>query len=173
METVADVLSPPKRIDNVARRPAGFFFCQHTPLHSASCQNLFTLPQWLRYFLFLQNVLIVSWACVSFFGAGMVQIFWKRLLTSLTEAFGRMIFGAGFVHGDPHPGNIFIMDGGQVALIDCGQVTRLTLLGVLGKRLREAESKLEWVCCCLLVLALVVLLLILFLFFCCFRALHI
>ncbi|CAN0551348.1 unnamed protein product, partial [Laminaria digitata] len=50
------------------------------------------------------------------------QVFGKRLLTSLTEAFGRMIFGAGFVHGDPHPGNIFIMDGGQVALIDCGQV---------------------------------------------------
>ena len=50
------------------------------------------------------------------------QVFGKRLLTSLTEAFGRMIFGAGFVHGDPHPGNIFIMDGGKVALIDCGQV---------------------------------------------------
>lgn len=51
----------------------------------------------------------------------LLQVFGKRLLTSLTEAFGRMIFGAGFVHGDPHPGNIFIMDGGQVALIDCGQ----------------------------------------------------
>ena len=26
------------------------------------------------------------------------------ILTQLSEAFGRMIFGAGFVHGDPHPG---------------------------------------------------------------------
>ncbi|CAM9326242.1 unnamed protein product [Choristocarpus tenellus] len=50
------------------------------------------------------------------------RIVGKRLLNSLTEAFGLMIFGPGFVHGDPHPGNIFIMDGGKVSLIDCGQV---------------------------------------------------
>ena len=33
-----------------------------------------------------------------------------------------MILGAGFIHGDPHPGNIFVMEGARVALIDCGQV---------------------------------------------------
>ena len=32
----------------------------------------------------------------------------RRILDSLSLAFGRMIFGAGFIHGDPHPGNIFI-----------------------------------------------------------------
>ncbi|CAN0014859.1 unnamed protein product, partial [Laminaria digitata] len=59
------------------------------------------------------------------------QVFGKRLRTSFTEASGRIIFGAGFVHGDPHPGNSFIMDGGQMALIDCGQVRDLE--GIFGR----------------------------------------
>ena len=49
----------------------------------------------------------------------------KRILNSLALAFGRMIFGAGFIHGDPHPGNIFIGEGGKVSLIDCGQFKAL------------------------------------------------
>lgn len=52
-----------------------------------------------------------------------------------------MIFGAGFVHGDPHPGNIFIMDGGQVALIDCGQVKQISITQKL--RLANLICKLE------------------------------
>ena len=35
----------------------------------------------------------------------------SRLLTSLTDAYSNMIFGSGIIHGDPHPGNIFIMEG--------------------------------------------------------------
>lgn len=31
-------------------------------------------------------------------------IFGRRLLTALTEAYARMIFGPGFIHGDSHPG---------------------------------------------------------------------
>ena len=51
----------------------------------------------------------------------------RKLLVSLTEAYGRMIFGTGFIHGDPHPGNIFVLPGGRdVALIDCGQVKQIT-----------------------------------------------
>jgi aarF domain-containing kinase len=49
----------------------------------------------------------------------------RRILNSLSSAFGRMIFGAGFIHGDPHPGNIFIQEGGAVSLIDCGQFKAL------------------------------------------------
>jgi len=45
----------------------------------------------------------------------------KRILDSLAAAFERMIFAAGFVHGDPHPGNILVGAGGTVSLIDCGQ----------------------------------------------------
>jgi aarF domain-containing kinase len=50
----------------------------------------------------------------------------RRILDSLVSAFGRMIFGSGFVHGDPHPGNIFIGEGGKVSLIDCGQFKALS-----------------------------------------------
>ena len=52
-------------------------------------------------------------------------LFANKLLTSLTEAFARMIFGPGFIHGDPHPGNIFITEGGEISLIDCGQVKQI------------------------------------------------
>ncbi|CAK0888707.1 unnamed protein product, partial [Prorocentrum cordatum] len=31
----------------------------------------------------------------------------RRILGALTSAYGNMIFSSGFVHGDPHPGNIF------------------------------------------------------------------
>lgn len=50
----------------------------------------------------------------------------KKLLSALTEAYSSMIFGSGIIHGDPHPGNIFVMKGGDVALIDCGQVKQIT-----------------------------------------------
>lgn len=49
----------------------------------------------------------------------------RKILDSLSIAFGRMIFGSGFIHGDPHPGNIFIGEGGSVSLIDCGQCKAL------------------------------------------------
>ncbi|CAE7482766.1 unnamed protein product [Symbiodinium sp. CCMP2456] len=48
-----------------------------------------------------------------------------QILEALTTAYGNMIFSSGFIHGDPHPGNIFVMEGGRVALIDCGQVCQL------------------------------------------------
>ena len=46
----------------------------------------------------------------------------RRLLQALTDAYSNMIFGSGIIHGDPHPGNIFVMDQGEIALLDCGQV---------------------------------------------------
>ena len=67
----------------------------------------------------------------------------RRILTQLTEAFGRMMLGAGFIHGDPHPGNIFVQEGAKVALIDCGQVKQIPT----DFRLRLAEAILlvnEW-----------------------------
>ena len=67
----------------------------------------------------------------------------RKILEQLTEAFGRMMLGAGFIHGDPHPGNIFVQEGAQVALIDCGQVKQIPQEA----RLRLAEAILlvnEW-----------------------------
>lgn len=56
----------------------------------------------------------------------------KRLLNSLTDAYGSMIFGSGIVHGDPHPGNIFLLDAGEVALLDCGQVKQISNVQRIG-----------------------------------------
>ena len=50
----------------------------------------------------------------------------QKLLAALSDAYGRMLFGHGIVHGDPHPGNIFITRTGQVALLDCGQVKQIS-----------------------------------------------
>ena len=56
-------------------------------------------------------------------------LFGRKLLGSLTDAYSSMIFGSGIIHGDPHPGNIFILRGsGDVCLLDCGQVSFATLL---------------------------------------------
>ncbi|MBX5482393.1 MAG: AarF/ABC1/UbiB kinase family protein [Myxococcaceae bacterium] len=44
----------------------------------------------------------------------------------LIEASFRQLFEDGVFHGDPHPGNIFVLDDDTVALIDYGIVGRLT-----------------------------------------------
>ncbi len=50
----------------------------------------------------------------------------SRLLRALTDAFGAMMLGDGFFHGDPHPGNIMMTPRGDVALIDFGQTKQLS-----------------------------------------------
>eukprot|EP00466_Bigelowiella_natans_P001338 jgi/Bigna1/77603/fgenesh1_pg.49_\ len=60
---------------------------------------------------------------------GMYRMIGQRLLSQLTEGYGRMIFGAGFIHGDPHPGNLMLegLDTGSpsLVLLDCGQFKQL------------------------------------------------
>lgn len=38
----------------------------------------------------------------------------------------KMLFIDGFFHGDLHPGNVFVQEGGGLAIIDCGMVGRLS-----------------------------------------------
>jgi len=54
------------------------------------------------------------------------KLFARKLLKSLTNAFGRSILETGFFHADPHPGNIFVLDDGSVGLIDFGQVKQIS-----------------------------------------------
>lgn len=60
------------------------------------------------------------------------KLFGRKLLSALTDAYGYMIFGSGIIHGDPHPGNLFVMPNGDIAMLDCGQVKEITRSQRLG-----------------------------------------
>jgi predicted unusual protein kinase regulating ubiquinone biosynthesis (AarF/ABC1/UbiB family) len=45
--------------------------------------------------------------------------------TLLFRAFFKQYFIDGFFHADPHPGNMFYLQDGRVALLDCGMMGRL------------------------------------------------
>lgn len=49
----------------------------------------------------------------------------KAMVERYFDAAYKMLFFDGFFHGDMHPGNVFIVDGDKLALIDCGMVGRL------------------------------------------------
>jgi len=59
--------------------------------------------------------------------AALSQVERRDLAYRIAEAWMTMIFRHGFFHGDPHPANIFVLDGGaSVGLVDFGQVGKLT-----------------------------------------------
>jgi len=49
----------------------------------------------------------------------------KSVAHNLTNAFMEMIFIHGFFHADPHPGNLVVLDGNTIGLLDFGMVGRL------------------------------------------------
>lgn len=49
----------------------------------------------------------------------------KEITTLLFRAFFQQLYIDGFFHADPHPGNLFYLSDGRVALLDCGMVGRL------------------------------------------------
>ncbi|RME30276.1 MAG: AarF/ABC1/UbiB kinase family protein [Deltaproteobacteria bacterium] len=71
----------------------------------------------------------------------------KLVALNLIEGFYQQAFEDGFFHADPHPGNMLVLDDGRVALLDFGQMGRLTaaqrstlvLLG-LGIILKDADT---------------------------------
>ena len=50
----------------------------------------------------------------------------KAIAKHVLEASFRQLFDDGLFHGDPHPGNILLMEGNRLALLDFGVVGRLT-----------------------------------------------
>ncbi len=49
----------------------------------------------------------------------------EALAEQLFQAYLKQILVDGFFHADPHPGNVFLTDDGQLALIDLGMVARI------------------------------------------------
>ena len=49
----------------------------------------------------------------------------KAITTLLFRAFFQQLYVDGFFHADPHPGNLFYLRDGRIALLDCGMVGRL------------------------------------------------
>jgi len=47
------------------------------------------------------------------------------ITTLLFRAFFQQIYIDGFFHADPHPGNLFYLKDGRIAMLDCGMVGRL------------------------------------------------
>ncbi|MFB1482629.1 ABC1 kinase family protein [Corallococcus sp. RDP092CA] len=50
----------------------------------------------------------------------------KQVAQHILEASFRQLFDDGLFHGDPHPGNVLLMEGNRLALLDFGVVGRLT-----------------------------------------------
>ena len=48
-----------------------------------------------------------------------------RLADQLFRAYLQQILVDGFVHADPHPGNVFLTDDNRIALLDLGMVARI------------------------------------------------
>ena len=78
-----------------------------------------------------QRVLVMEWVdgekidrLGPRFGAG--QLEFQRLMETLTEVYLRMMLVDGFLHADPHPGNILVQQDGTLVFIDWGMVVQLS-----------------------------------------------
>ena len=49
----------------------------------------------------------------------------RAITTLLFRAFFQQLYIDGFFHADPHPGNLFYLSDGRVAILDCGMMGRL------------------------------------------------
>ena len=71
----------------------------------------------------------------------------KQLARNVLEASFRQLFADGMFHGDPHPGNVMVMDGNRIGLLDFGlvggmskQVQETIVLLVLAISLRDPDT---------------------------------
>ncbi|HSM93119.1 MAG TPA: AarF/ABC1/UbiB kinase family protein [Anaeromyxobacteraceae bacterium] len=71
----------------------------------------------------------------------------ERVSRNVIEAAFRQLFEDGLFHGDPHPGNILVLPGDGIALLDFGLVGRLgraqqeaLVTLIIGVALRDSES---------------------------------
>jgi predicted unusual protein kinase regulating ubiquinone biosynthesis (AarF/ABC1/UbiB family) len=70
----------------------------------------------------------------------------QRLMQTLTEVYLRMLLVEGFVHADPHPGNILVQADGTIVLLDWGmaiQLSRQTRENILRVALAAGRDDLD------------------------------
>jgi predicted unusual protein kinase regulating ubiquinone biosynthesis (AarF/ABC1/UbiB family) len=77
-----------------------------------------------------RRVLVMEWvngdkvdALQHRFDAG--QLDFQQLMQTLTEVYLRMLLVAGFIHADPHPGNILVQEDGTIVFLDWGMAYQL------------------------------------------------
>ena len=66
----------------------------------------------------------------------------------LVDSYVAQVFRDGFFHGDPHPGNVFVMDDGRICLHDfgiVGRVTRSMRRALVAFALAFVEQDADWV----------------------------
>ena len=89
-----------------------------------------TVPQ-IIWPLTQPKVLVMQWLdgqpiLSAAMGAQGAPVEKRNALSSMMfRAFFQQYFVDGFFHADPHPGNIFYLSDGRVALLDCGMMGRL------------------------------------------------
>ena len=78
-----------------------------------------------------RRVLVMEWVegdkvdrLAARFASG--ELDFTRLMETLTEVYLRMLLVEGFVHADPHPGNILVTAAGTVIFLDWGMVVQLS-----------------------------------------------
>jgi ubiquinone biosynthesis protein len=88
----------------------------------------------INWDLTTDKLLVMEWLegmpllLADFQGAGYggdVKIEKQEISTMLLRSFFQQICLDGFFHADPHPGNLFYLSDGRVALLDCGMTGRL------------------------------------------------
>ncbi|MBA2742562.1 MAG: AarF/ABC1/UbiB kinase family protein [Actinobacteria bacterium] len=50
----------------------------------------------------------------------------RDVVTKMADTWMTMVFRHGFFHADPHPANIFVLESGELGLVDFGQAGKLT-----------------------------------------------
>jgi predicted unusual protein kinase regulating ubiquinone biosynthesis (AarF/ABC1/UbiB family) len=74
------------------------------------------------------------------------ELDFNGLMETLTALYLRMMVVDGFMHADPHPGNLLVQDDGRIVLLDWGMVLRVpkwTREAILGLALAVERENLE------------------------------
>lgn len=74
------------------------------------------------------------------------RLSFRQVMEALTNVYLRMMMVDGFMHADPHPGNLLVQDDGTIVLLDWGavvEVPRYTRESILGMALALGREDLD------------------------------